>query len=462
MGALLKLVSPIRKTRYEYREIVAVLPQQYLKMLAIDTERYRNTTLALYHWLITQAGFHLDASCSSVLRFLVARTFRYHKEAELVSIRQMQEGLWDTKSDKALCCPVIKDERTARKALTILERAGFITRYRTTVNNVDTLSLVQVHANAILAIEHTKRDEIMLRTRRKDKEIYLQEVPETDETASKPSELRHLQKCTPRHLQKCSSEYKNKEDIKELSCSVPRNVGRVTRTRNKFAIECNDSALTAIDKAVARVTERRESKVRRAAAQKGFVSLQSLNAIWQSVMIKTFGSCTVSCLTHREYGIFKKIARPHVMSCSWEEFCLWVVTSWARINKESREISRYKKKKTGDWSLEDDSRIFLGTETPDLFQMTRNFTKLLKRYAQTTVVSTGVAPDASEEVVSLRKEAEAARREAAVSKQLLDRVINTQKRDSVVSVRKPRPVKLVDPTTDTFFEEAEESLPEWR
>ena len=461
MGALLKLVSPVRKTRYEYREVVAVLPPFYLKMLEIDKEKYANTKLDLYNWLVEQAGFHLDASCSSVLRFLVARTFRYHKQAELVSIRQMQEGLWDTKSDKALCCPVIKDERTARKALTMLERAGFITRYRTTINNVDTLSLVQVHSDAILSVEHTKRDEIMLRTRRKDREIYLQEVPETDENALEPSELRHLQKCTPRPLQKCSSEYKNKESNKNLSCSEPRNAKRVTRSR-KLEIDCNDTALTAIDKAVARITERRESKVRRAAAPgAGFISLTDLNATWQSVMIETFGSCTFSGLTHTEYGIFKRIAKAHTLSGTWREFLLWTVQNWSLINKESRELDAYKKKKSGDWSLADDEKILLGSSSPDIFRMSRNYVKLLKRFSQHTLAGRTARPDESAEIIELRKVVAQVKKESAVSNQLLQKALSV-KPMTVPIPKEVRAVKIVNPNNDTFFADTDSSLPEWK
>lgn len=464
MGAVIAIESPIRKMQYSYSETAELLPQKYSKLLERKEEQHKEVTLALFHWLITQVGFHLDLSAANVLRFIVARTYGYYKEAELISVRQMRDGVWDIKSSKPLCCPVIKDERTTRKALTVLERLGYITRHRVTINNVDALSLVQVHAEKILKDEHTKEDEIMLRQRRKDKEIDLQEVTENGDTALKPSILRGVQKCSTALLQKCSTEYINKEDIKKPSCSVPRNALRITRTRNpKNEIDCKyDTAKEAIEKAVARVTNKREAKVRRAAAHTGFVTLSEFNATWQSVMIATFGSCTLSGLTHKEYGMLKRIAKTHTLNCTWREFLEWVVTNWRKINRESREFSDYKKKKHGDWSLKEEDRIFLGTDSPDTFMFVKNFGKLVKRFAQAQLSGVSVVAEESAEVIQLRKELETTRRQAAIGKTLLDKVLAAPMKGAAHKPVTRKPVKIVNPDTDTFFKDVDSDLPDWK
>ncbi len=465
MGAAIEIQSPIRKMQYSYTEAAGLLPPSYARLMERKEKEYKETTLALFHWLITQVGFHLDLSAANVLRFIVARTYGYYKEAELISVRQMRDGVWDIKSSKPLCCPVVKDERTTRKALIVLERLGYITRHRVTINNVDTLSLVQVHAEKILKDEHTKEDEIMLRQRRKDKEIDLQEVAENGETALKPSICRGVQKWGSAVLQRCSSEYINKEDIKELnSCSIPRNVVKLSRSRKPVVeINCkNDTAKEAIEKAIARVTEKRESKVRRAAGRAGFIALTEFNATWQSVMIAAYGSCTMSGLTHKEYGMLKRIAKTHTLDCSWREFLEWVVANWRRINKESKEYADYRKRKGGDWSLKEEDRIFLGTDAPDTFMFVKNYGKLIKRFSQMRLSGAKAATEDTAEVVQLRKEAEEAKRQASINRKLLDKALAAKVPDTVATLKPRRPVRIVNPETDTFFDDVDSTLPDWK
>ena len=463
MSSVLSLYAPESKPFYAYETIVDLLPRQYQSLVLRDESVNTANSLKLFMWLITQSGFFLDTACSGVLKFLVARTYGYYKKAELVSVRQLIEGVWDSKSGEALCAPAVRDERTVRKALTILESLGYITRTRVTINKADVTSLIQIQPEKILSDTRTRQEEIMLRQSRKQKKHQIEalEVAEDGEFFIKKGYETGVQRCTSPLLHKCTPEDINKEDIKNLSCSVPRNAKRITRSRN-FEIDCNDTAETAIEKAVARVTERRNAKVRRAAAPRaGFIALADLNATWQSVMIESFGSCTFSGLTHKEYGIFKRIASTHTMACTWREFLLWVVQNWSLINKESRELDSYKKKKTGDWSLQDDSKIFLGTGTPDIFMMTRNFAKLIKRYSQHALAGSSVRPEESAEVVELRKVVERVKRESAVSNQLLQKALAAPK-VSVATPRVTRQVKIVNPKSDTFFEEADSSLPEWK
>ena len=465
MGVTIALASDSRKIQYSYTETVKLLPAHYLALMEYRKDELKDITLQLFNWLNTQVGFHLDTATANVLRFIIARTYGYYKEAELISIRQLQQGVWDIETNRPICCPVIKDVRTARKAFIILERLGYISRHRVTINNVDALPLVRVHAERILKDEHTKEDEIMLRKRRKDKEFDLQEVEEKGETALNPSVLRGVQKCTTQGVQRCPPEYINKEHIKELNgCSVPRNVIRITRTRKHIdEINCKfDTAKEAIAKAVARVTEKRENKVRAAARRAGFITLTDFNATWQSVMIAAYGSCTMSGLTHIEYGMLKRISKTHTLNCSWREFLEWVVANWRRINKESKEYADYRKRKGGDWSLKEEDRIFLGSDAPDTYAFVKSYGKLVKRFAQMRLSGTKAATEDTAEVVQLRKEADEAKRQADINRRLLDRALAAKVPDTAPTPKAKRPVKIVNPATDTFFDEVEMDLPVWR
>lgn len=464
MSALLQLISPVSKLSYQYTDVARLLPPEYKQKIQRNDAVYGNVATQMFIWLVTQAGHFLDPSCANVFKFIIARTYGYRKPAELMSVRQLIEGVWDARNDGSICAPVVKDERTARKALDILERIGFITRTRITINRTDVLSCVEVHAEIVLLHTHTRSEARMLRQRRKDKRAEEGiEAPEDGEFFLKPSKLRGVQKCSTRHLQKCSTNNINKEDYKKNSCSVPRNVVRVSRVR-KNEIDCKpsfDKAKDAVAEAVARVTEKREAKVRRAARATGFISLSDLNATWQSVMVAAFGSCTMSGMTHKEYGIFKRIAKTHTLSCSWKEFLGWVVQNWSQINNESKEIARYKRKQ-GDWSLKDDERIFLGSESPDLFMMAKNFSKLVKRFSQHTLSGRSISAAESEEVERLKKEVQVAKHEAAVQKHLNKKLLNARPVAPVVKQGRQVARIIQNPEDDDFFDSADSSLPEWK
>ena len=257
----------------------------------------------------------------------------------------------------------------------------------------------------------------------------------------------------------------NKEHIKELNgCSVPRNVIRITRTRKPVdEIDCKfDTAKEAIAKAVARVTEKRESKVRAAARRAGFITLTEFNATWQSVMIAAYGSCTMSGLTHVEYGMLKRISKTHTLNCSWREFLEWVVANWRRINKESKEYADYRKRKGGDWSLKEEDRIFLGSDAPDTYAFVKSYGKLVKRFAQMRLSGAKAATEDTAVVVQLRKEAEEAKRQAAINRRLLDKALSAQKPSTAPSTPVKKPVKIVNPATDTFFDDVDTDLPDWK
>lgn len=459
MGQLLELRTQTPRLRYNYSEVVALLPDEYRKKVTADEGKNRSIGHDLLLWCVTQSTHFLDHTSANVLQFIIARTYGYAKEGELISINHFITGVFAVKDGRSIIAPAVKDRATVYKALAVLEAAGLVERTRVTINSADVVSVVCVKAQAVLALTMTEEKAKMLRESRKQKQPSTIEIDEEEgEFVLKTAPSRVGGFPTTRVGEKPTTEYINKEDIKHLSCSGLRNAKRITRKRT-FEIDCKDTAQDAISKAIARVTEKREAKVRRAAAPgKGFISLSEINATWQQAMVSIYGSCTVSGLTHREYGVFKRMAKPHVLSASWLTFFEWVIRNWGAINKESQEIARYRKEKTGDWSMADDHKIFLGTDKPDIYHMTRNYVKLIKRFSQNSMANIAVTVQDSEEMERLRKDAAQARREAAMNRQLLQRALAAPVTAATTEPR--RKVTIVNPSESDFTEDA--SLPEWR
>ena len=466
MGRTLELVTTIPKLRYRYSDVKALLPGMYRDKITPNEEKNRPVGNQLLHWCIVQSTHFLDSATANVLQFIITRTYLYAKEAELISVSHFVMGVFSGEDGRSLAAPAVKDKATVYKALSTLEQIGAIDRTRVTINSADVISLICVNADAILSMNMTKEQAEMLRESRRQKRMEAMEIDENmGEFEVKVASSRVSGFSPTRVSEKPYTEYINKkEDIKELSCSMPRNVIRISRTR-KPVIEINCKNLTAqeaVAKAVARVTEKRESKVRRAAGRAGFIALTEFNATWQSVMIAAYGSCTMSGLTHKEYGMLKRIAKTHTLDCSWREFLEWVVANWRRINKESKEYADYRKRKGGDWSLKEADRIFLGTDAPDTFMFVKNYGKLIKRFSQMRLSGAKAATEDTAEVVQLRKEAEEAKRQASINRKLLDKALAAKVPDTVATLKPRRPVRIVNPETDTFFDDVDSTLPDWK
>jgi hypothetical protein len=461
MGRLLELHTTCPKIRYNYTEVVTLLPATYREKVTANEAKNRAKGAALLLWCVTQSTHFIDSTSANVLQFIIARTYGYAKEGELISINHFITGVFASKDGRSIIAPAVKDRATVYKALGVLEAIGLVERTRVTINSADVVSIICVNADAVLALTMTENEAKMLRVSKKQKQLNTLEIDEEEgDFLIKSTSARVGGFPTSRVGGKPTTEYINKEDIKNLSCSGLRNAKRITRSR-RFDIDCKDTAEVAIAKAVARVTERRNAKVRGGAARGGFISLQELNATWQGAMITAYGSCTVSGLTHKEYGILKRVAKTHVLDRSWKEFCEWVIAHWAAINRESRSLADYKKKRTGEWSLKDEEKIFLGTDRPDIFQMARNFVKLIKRFSQYTLTGRTVVAEETAEVAELKRQVLETRKEAALHKQMLQKALNAK--EAPVTTLKPRKsITLIDPKKDTFFDESDDELPEWR
>lgn len=458
MKTVLALTAEQRLYSYKYREVVELLPAHLKTLLLKDRDSTEDDARRLFNWIMQQGRRHLDATTILVFQFIFWRTYTFYKRAELISKRQFLQGVWDGRTSESRCAPATTSEHTLYKALNTLEQLGFVDWYAVSINGADVTSLFEINIKTVLDHELKEQDMGKLRIGKKRTAEIL------DFPAEKESIVGFRGRCKvapPPVVQGCTTEYNNNKKVtKSDSCSVPRNATRVSRIR-KVEIDCNtgfDKASDAIASAVARVTEKREIKAARA-TRTAFPSLQSLNALWQLVMVAEFGSCTVSGMTHKEYGMFKRIAKPHQLSCSWKEFFTWVVSSWTTINLEGKEIAAFKKKK-GDWSLQDENRIFLGAETPDLYMMIRNFPKLVKRYSQHALSGKGTVRE-SAEIIELKKAVKKAEKQNATIADMLNRAMRVQ--GSGDAIRKERKqVKIVDPEKDTFFDEVDSSLPEWK
>jgi hypothetical protein len=226
----------------------------------------------------------------------------------------------------------------------------------------------------------------------------------------------------------------------------------------KNEIDCNASARDVISVTIARATKKLDEKAAQA-ARGGEVTLSALNATWKKAMVAAYGQCTIAGLTTKEFGIFRRVIKAHELSCTWLEFFTWAINNWQRLNRESREFNEYKRKKDGDWSLKQEDIVFLGSETPDLFMLVKNFAKLLKRYSQHTL--TGKATGGTEDVAKLKAELAIAQKEARTNASLLRQALSARGNPDTVR-QKAKTVKTINPETDDFFDQQESSMPEWK
>ncbi len=459
MRANLTLVSPIAKYHYTYRETVALLPKEYRILLEKNKAKNEDTAKALFIWTMKYGRHWLDTSTMMVFQFVLWRTYTYYKQAELITRSHFLRGVWDSKNSESNCAPATSSTHTLYKALGVLEEIGFIRQTAIKINGSDAVSLFEIDCKKVLEHSRVREDDVAkLRESRKSKAQVIDFPIEDD------SFLHRRRECTsalPPVVHKCTTEGKPKtskpkeEETKVTSCSVPRN-------EDSDAIDCKSKVEEVIRRATARTVALREAKVARA-ARGATISLSDLNATWKQVMVSVYGSCTVAGLTTREYGIFRRMVKGHPPECSWKEFLTWVVNNWQQINKESRELSEYRKKKSGEWALAQEQAIFLFSKAPDLFNMVRCYGRLLKRFSQKTLEGRGPAREDSAEVVELKAKLEAATRQERTNRQLLQKVLSA-KATPVAAVRPARRVVVtVDPENDRFFRDADDDqLPEWK
>lgn len=459
MRSNLVLVSTDYKYNYTYRETVALLPDEYRDLLAKDKAKYEDTAKALFIWTMKYGRHWLDTTTLMVFQFILWRTYTYYKRAELISKSQFMYGVWDSKTSESNCAPATSSAHTLYKALGILEELGFIRQTSIKINGADAISLFEIDCKTVLDHSKLREDDVAkLRESRKSKAQVVEFPTENESFLGDKGWCNNA----PRGVvHKCTTEGKPKpskpkeENTKRISRSVPHDEAG-------GATDCKSKVEEVIRRATARTVALRGVKVDRA-ARGATISLQDLNATWKQVMVSIYGSCTVAGLTTKEYGMFRKMVKAHTLECSWKEFLTWAVNNWQQINKESRELSEYRKKKSGEWALKEADAIFLGTKSPDLFMVVKNYGKLLKRFSQKTLEGRGPAREDSAEVVELKAKLEATTRQERTNRQLLQKAL-AAKAPPVAEARPARrPVVTVDPENDRFFKDADDDqLPEWK
>lgn len=464
MSAVLNLVSGSNKVFYSYQEVKELLPAD--RKAAITGNAAANSEVAqrLFCWLATQAGHFLDSGCRDVLAAIIARTYGFHKRAELISKRHFLEGVWDA-GGKSTCAPAVTNARALYRALDVLVSLGFIAKYRVKVNGSDVYSLIYVQFHEILRHEMTKKEHDMLRQPRQKR---VKDVSDSDS-----SERFHLAKPraggvvsidTSPVVSIDTTEDYNKEDYNKTGCSKSRNentgVIRIRRTRTvPVAIDCKTKVQNIVDAVHARSTESRKRKAARAAGC-ALPPLASLVAMWRTAIIEKYGFSITAALTGKEYGIFKRIAGKHDVGGDWQSMITWSVTNWERINKEYADLQAYKRKQ-GDWSLKAEKGRLLVSDRPDLYQFVMCFPKLIKRYAASMMGDVAVSTS-SEEVEALKEKLAEARKEVARANAQVTRALSAPISAPRAEPRKTsREIATVDPAKDTFFDDFDTDLPPW-
>lgn len=416
---------------------------QPLADMGYSLETYK-TRSEVDDWFSVYGLIALTKAEYFVLRFIVARTINYGKTSEIIFKAHFLEGVQAGGEWKTAPCGV--NSRDLYAAIASLETKGIIStsrlengkRHLATVYTIDVPTLLSIREQPKMALKIPKK-------------LRNPVVP----IGTTPPEVQRCQ-MAPKNIYK----YKD-EDFDEVRART-----RVRRTRKtEVEIDCNLSGkakVEAIALAVqARTATKQLEKVRRGrAAAPGAITLTDLNATWKRCMVSTFGSCSIVGLTHKEYGIFRKMIKPHELDLTWEEFFTWAIGAWGTINADYRERSEYAKRKSSGWSMKSGETHYLTTATPMLSSLVKNFNKLLRMYVERDARTSTKTVDVAELQERLERAEQAAKTaQAHVSR--LSRLRNAT--PTPVAVRK-RPEKvsiLAHPEDDDFFD-GQEDLPDWQ
>lgn len=466
----------IDKRATSYSGIVAALPEEARSKLVFSREVFAKS-YALSKWLSAYGLVVLSRHEFVVLQFITARTAHYGKTAEMITKEQFLRGVWY--NSELVCGPVGGCARDLYKSLRALEEIGFISVLPLRIGRRSLPTMYEIAIDFIT--DSRPSEEIMSKLRAPRKKVETAELFDLDAfRQAKQGEVIGVKRHQPLSKSLVSNDTTkytkvNLEDNEVLVASAePRNeaVGGSLRARRKprantlaprptdFAIDCKERIRAVIQVASTRVTRKREAKVAHAAQGKA-VSLSDLNATWKQAMITAYGSCTVAGLSTKEFGMFKRIAKAHDLAGTWLEFFTWVIDNWTRINRESKEFGEYRKQKKGDWSLKEEDVIFLGTAAPDLFMTVKNYGKLVKRYSQKTLATRTIAEEDSAEVKALKEELAKSKALERNSRLLMQRAVAAKTGGGGV-LKERKSVAVVNPETDTFFDEADASLPRWK
>lgn len=450
MGSAIVLTTDRPKPYYTYTDVVQLLPAQ--KKALLQQDRVANAAMdrALYNWIKTQSGHHLDATCRAVLCLVITRTYVFSKKAELISTRHFMEGVFDA-AGISVCAPATTNDRATYRALGILEKMKLITKQRITINGADVVSFIEPHPKAILALVKTNWRHAMLRQPK---------AKTLDRMTEFYNEGTVLSIDSTGVLSIDSTEDSKQEDIErsKTGCEKPRNLNHIFRTRKPtIANDCKTTVLRVIENATARTTARVVEKAQRGAG--GFPMLSALSAMWKIAYSNQFAGLPMATITGIQYGKFKRIAGKHDVGAHWQELITWSVENWVRLNRKYKDKQDYRKK-MGDWSTIEEGRIFLGSEMPSLHSFTENFGKLLTGFTESKFKMVAEAPTVTVAEASLHRQLAEANRRVAVADARLVGVLKRRSADVEERVAAPK-AKIVNPRTDKFFDKDDEDFPDW-
>ncbi len=358
-----------------------------------------------------------------LLRFILARTIHYGKLGEIITKDQFVNGVRAGAVYKTAPCGL--QNRELYKAVAALSGKGILRVRRITDGQRQYGSVYEVDVDTLLSLEGT----VPMIKQKAPKNAGIR-VVSNDTTPP----TRGWYQMTPQNI---INKYEDNEVCFADSQNAPRGVASDCKQDRKAKL------LSVVKEASDATREKREAKIRRGRnTGPKSISLQDLNATWKQCMVSAYGSCTIVGLTVKEFAIFRKIVKPHELEFAWVDFFTWVIQSWSSINATARSTRDWVKQEKGDWSLRDAGDVRLGTEKPELFRAIKNLPSLLKLYAQRSLPSRRSMPPTP----------------AAT----LAPVPKTKPRIIRREVDRPKPVlRLVDPATDTFFDETDSDLPEW-
>lgn len=400
-------------------------------------------------WFSVYGLVNLTKAEYFVLRFIIARTVHYGKTSEIIFKNHFLSGVQAGGEWKTAPCGV--NSRDLYAAIASLEEKKLVETSRVTDGKRHLATLYKVNVEAILTLRGKPRMALKI-----PKKQARSMVPTGTDLPAK---------------ERCQLAPKKNDDVKTKNNDVgcPETTGNVRRkVRSGFKpieIDCNSKAKVeaVLLRATTRTTAKQVEKVRRGrGAAPADITLTDLNATWKRCVVAHAGSCSIVGLTHKEYGIFKKIVKTHDIRFQWEDFFTWLIPSWNSINSARKEQVAYHRKRTGEWSLSEADSIYLSTSTPQLSSVVRNLNKLMRMYIDRTSYSPARVESA--DVSGIKAELAAARREAQVATALMNKALHA--RATPVAAPKKAASKpltiIVNPEEDDYYDRDEEALPDWK
>lgn len=372
-GVVMKVICRPVKGRADYSKFIPALQQvSGYSYDEFTTKLLQKKKFLFEDWLKTATAFKFITKLEHrVLAFLSERTLRYGKLAEIVTRAQFLGGFINNGHMEV--GPAVSNARQWYQAIHSLMEKGFVATTAITdgVRHYHTVYTLVIDAMLSLqgALEMSKL--------KVSKKYYAHDhSPGKNDTTLPPAP-----QCQNALLNK-----RSKNEITETTTACAHTRMRVRRVRGRGnALECKQEAqrnvLAAVERAQARVTERRESKAKKNVNDPKSITMTSLNAVWQKVMLESYGTAVTAIgLTMREFGVFKSVIKGHHISFAWEDFLRWCVTSWRFIANDQRQRQAYALKMAG----KTDKDIQGLPVNPSLSDIVKRFAMFAKRYTGST------------------------------------------------------------------------------